>query len=96
MNLNQFNHDVRRILKHYGRNIEVEKAIEEYGEGIEALREYLEYGEKQHAIEEVADCMIMSMQMAYLLGAKDVTDMMRQKIDRQFGRMEKEKENLYE
>ena len=88
MNLNQFNDDTRRILRHYGKENQVGKAMEEFGEAIDALKDYVEYGDKEHAIEEVADCLIMGMQMASLLGVEKVEAMMRQKIDRQFKRME--------
>lgn len=59
----------RAAVEHFGSNLQTRQAIEEYAEAIVALSHTLRNRAKDgEAAEEVADAIIMSFQMIYIVG----------------------------
>lgn len=84
----------RQILRHYGVVHQKAKTIEELGELIVALQKDLLAGKKGNSkavLEEVADVKIMLMQIVSNEEDEEFVDkIIKQKIDRQIGRIKKE------
>ena len=84
----------RQILNHYGIMHQKAKTIEELGELIVALQKDLLTGKKGNSravLEEVADVKIMLMQIVSDEEDEEFVDkIIKQKIDRQIGRIKKE------
>jgi hypothetical protein len=84
----------RQILRHYGVVHQKAKTIEELGELIVALQNDLLTGKKGNSravLEEVADVKIMLMQIVSDEEDEEFVDkIIKQKIDRQIGRIKKE------
>ena len=84
----------RQILRHYGAVHQKAKTIEELGELIVALQKDLLTGKKGNSravLEEVADVKIMLMQIVSDEEDEEFVDkIIKQKIDRQIGRIKKE------
>lgn len=84
----------RQILRHYGVVHQKAKTIEELGELIVVLQKDLLTGKKGNSravLEEVADVKIMLMQIVSDEEDEEFVDkIIKQKIDRQIGRIKKE------
>lgn len=98
----QVEENIQKIADYYGCDNQTNKTIEECAEVIQALVK-LKYSEemyedeydiaRKNVIEEMADVQIMLKQMLYLLDCeKEVEKVMEYKINRQLGRIRKEKE----
>lgn len=79
-----------KIISHYGYNNQLRKLNEECFE----LEEALILSEKESITEEVADVMVMLYQFIEFYGITndEIKKIMKQKINRQLKRMEKENE----
>ena len=81
---------LRIIMKYYGYEAQREQYIEESSEGILAAQKCKRYGTKE-CLEvfkgEIADNLIMDMQMAIFLGQNDIMNIMEEKLDRQLDRI---------
>lgn len=83
-----------KIINNYGLLNQTRQFNEECYELIEAIFDY-EYTEisnekwREHIAEEIADCYVMLEQFRnyYGIKAKDITEIMERKIDRQLERM---------
>lgn len=98
--------DLLKIIEFYGAMPQLKYLQSEVFELDEAiinheLKESVEYeiplseiiGAKEHIAEEIADCLVMLMQFKeyYHIDGKQIMKIMKQKIDRQLDRIEKEK-----
>lgn len=92
-----------QIIQHYEINNQQRKFVEECYELIEAILHYEnsryfndEYGvdDNKHIVEEIADVMVMLKQFQYYYDIQDseIEKIMLEKIQRQLGRMESDKE----
>ena len=72
------------IADYYGEANQRIKCIEECGELIQAIAKD---DPTEHIIEELADVHIMTVQLAYLLGAEEFTRQVEHKVDRQINRI---------
>lgn len=86
---------VNYIADYYGKEAQCLKAIEELNELSRALARYLyddKNKEKQEDLKgELADVIIMVLQLVHLVECKHIADIIASKIDRQFYRIDKEK-----
>lgn len=79
--------EIKRIAEHYGWMHQRNKAIEELGELIVAIAR----NDRENIIEEIADVMVMIMQIEhFLLCEEEVCDIIEQKLDRQIERIKQE------
>ena len=97
---------LKTIADHYGYDTQSRQLIEEMSELVQAINKFwrknLEYGkidfnivedssEKNQIIEEIADVIVMITQISILLDAdEDIITIMKNKIDRQLERINKE------
>ena len=85
--------DLLKIINHYGINKQLKHIHSEYFELDEAILNYITRDEdREHIAEELSDCFVMLKQFQYYYGIedKDIERIMKYKIDRQLGRIEKE------
>ena len=85
--------DLLKIINHYGINKQLKYIHSEYFELDEAILNYITRDEdREHIAEELSDCFVMLKQFQYYYGIedKDIERIMKYKIDRQLGRIEKE------
>lgn len=85
--------DLLKIINHYGINKQLKYIHSEYFELDEAILNYITRDEdREHIAEELSDCFVMLKQFQYYYGIedKDIERIMKSKIDRQLGRIEKE------
>lgn len=81
------------IATHYGYTAQREQFIEECAEAVLAAQKCKRHGSKENfeALEsEVADVLIMAMQMRLLMSTTAVDNIIEQKIERQLERIRKE------
>lgn len=90
---------IKKIAEHYGMIQQREQLVEECSELILAsqkckrtdIQNAQQYRERfDNFQEEVADVLIMAQQLHYLLGARDIDDIIDKKLDRQIQRIEDE------
>lgn len=95
---------IRKIAQTYGHDTQSRQCIEEMAELTQAInkfwRKQLDCGKKEvsesfpvspehmNLKEEIADVYIMLHQMMYLLGIKSIDKTVKEKLDRQIGRIE--------
>ncbi len=95
---------IRKIAQTYGYDAQSRQCIEEMAELTQAInkfwRKQLDCGKKEvsesfpvspehmNLKEEIADVYIMLHQMMYLLGIKSIDKTVKEKLDRQIGRIE--------
>ena len=85
--------DLLKIINTYGIDNQLKYIHTEYYELDEAILNYITRDEdKEHIAEELSDCFVMLKQFQYYYGIedKDIERIMKSKIDRQLGRIEKE------
>ena len=85
--------DLLKIVNHYGLKHQLKYIHSEYFELDEAILNYITRDEdREHIAEELSDCFVMLKQFQYYYGIedKDIERIMKSKIDRQLGRIEKE------
>lgn len=84
---------LKKIATHYGVTNQLNMMIEEMAELTQAIcknrREYPDAYENLK--EELADVIIVSNQLYYLLGSEEIDAIMQNKIDRQLKRIEEER-----
>ncbi len=97
--------ELLKIINHYGIEKQLKYIHSEYFELDEAIIDYkyvevykdspAEKYHKEHIAEEIADVMVMLKQIQYYYEIPDeqIEDIMKQKINRQLERIEREKEN---
>lgn len=79
--------DIEKIADHYGYEKQKNKTIEELIE----LADAIIHDQEDNIIEEIADVLIMLNQLIYLKQIKEKVDQtVREKIERQIKRIEKE------
>lgn len=92
---------IKKIADYYGYESQREQFIEECAEMIQAsqkckrtdIQNAQQYRERfDNFQEEVADVLIMAQQLRYLLGARDIDDIIDKKLDRQIQRIKDESE----
>ena len=90
---------IKKIAEHYGFESQREQLIEECAEMIQAsqkckrndIQNAQQYRERfDNFKEEVADVLIMAQQLRYLLGVRDIDDIIDKKLDRQIQRIKDE------
>ena len=90
---------IKKIANYYGYESQREQFIEECAEMIQAsqkckrtdIQNAQQYRERfDNFQEEVADVLIMAQQLRYLLGARDIDDIIDKKLDRQIQRIKDE------
>ena len=83
-----FEKAIMRIADHYGIRHQSVKAMEEFGELIQAVAK----GDKEMITEEIADAIVMIIQLCYLYGIDDeeVSEVIDNKLRRQLLRMLRE------
>ena len=95
---------IKRIANYYGYESQREQFIEECAEMIQAsqkckrtdIQNAQRYKERfDNFQEEVADVLIMALQMRVLLGERDVDDIIDKKLDRQIQRIEAERGRMF-
>ena len=85
--------DLLKIINHYGLKHQLKYIHSEYYELDEVILNYITGNEdREHIAEELSDCFVMLKQFQYYYGIedKDIERIMKYKIDRQLGRIEKE------
>lgn len=85
--------DLLKIVNNYGLKNQLKYIHSEYFELDEAILNYITRDEdREHIAEELSDCFVMLKQFQYYYGIedKDIERIMKYKIDRQLGRIEKE------
>lgn len=82
--------DYKKIINHYGINAQLKKLNEEVYEFEEAV---LEKHNKEHITEEIADILVILQQFKekYNIDLAEINKVMKNKVDRQIRRIEKEK-----
>jgi len=99
--VNGMDERIKRIANYYGYESQREQFIEECAEMIQAsqkckrtdIQNAQRYKERfDNFQEEVADVLIMALQMRVLLGGKDIDSLIDYKLDRQIQRIEAERE----
>ena len=90
---------IKKIAEYYGFESQREQFIEECAEMIQApqkckrndIQNAQQYRERfDNFKEEVADVLIMAQQLRYLLGVRDIDDIIDKKLDRQIQRIKDE------
>lgn len=77
-----------KIAKHYGIESQLEMVIEECSELIMAIQKCKRgQSDIENLIEETADVTIMTEQLKYFLGSKNVEEAREEKLQRQMQRM---------
>lgn len=82
-----------KIVNHYGLKNQLKYIHSEYFELDEAILNYITRDEdKEHIAEELSDCFVMLKQFQYYYEIPDeeIERIMKYKIDRQLGRIDKE------
>ena len=82
---------IQKIADYYGYENQREQFIEECSEAILAAQKCKRYGTKEHfeSFEgEVADVLIMALQMQYILGEDHIYEIINEKLTRQMRRIE--------
>ena len=82
-----------KIINNYGLKHQLKYIHSEYYELDEAILNYIIRGEdREHIAEELSDCFVMLKQFQYYYEIPDeeIERIMKYKIDRQLGRIEKE------
>lgn len=78
--------ELKKIIAHFGGDVQILKTIEELGELQKPLLKYLETGTLNidNITEEIADCLIMitQLQIMFRIEEDDVLDIMDKKIKR--------------
>ena len=85
--------DLLKIINHYGINKQLKYIHSEYFELDEAILNYITRDEdREHIAEELSDCFVMLKQFQYYYGIPDeeIERIMKYKIDRQLGRIDRE------
>ena len=85
---------IEAIAKHYGFTSQADMLCEESAEYMVALNK-LRRGSSEaygHIKEEVADVLVIALQLRLLLGPKEIDKIIDEKIQRQLGRIQEEKE----
>ncbi|NTU88456.1 MAG: hypothetical protein HGA54_00900 [Actinobacteria bacterium] len=86
---------IQEIFDHYGFHAQINKYCEEGTELLEVLKGY-EYGEtsRDEVLDEIADVRVMlaGFQCGLCITDDEIRDRMEFKINRQIGRIKKEKE----
>lgn len=78
---------IRTIARYYGLEHQIRKAIEELGELVVALAR----DDRDNIVEEIADVMVMLMQLEILLDCdEEVFDIIEKKVERQIKRIRAE------
>lgn len=79
-----------KIINNYGVNAQLKKLNEEVYEFEEAV---LEKHDKEHITEEIADILVILQQFKekYNIDLTEINKVMKQKVDRQLRRIDKEK-----
>lgn len=92
MNASEKNEAVKVIAKHYGLCHQLFKASEELGEVQSEIARFLQNEDNtEHLAEEIADVLIMLLEITHLLGAEKTVDgYIDFKLRRQLLRMEEE------
>ena len=94
---------IKIIADYYGYESQREQIIEECAELIQAsqkckrtdIQNAQQYRERfDNFQEEVADVLIMALQMRVLLGERDIDDLIDRKLERQMIRIEEEKNGI--
>lgn len=91
---------LKKIIKHYGVLPQLKYFQSEVYELTEAIlcEELTTYTLKdiEHIAEEIADCCVMlkQFQLYYCIKDEEIEDIMKFKIDRQIGRIERDEEKL--
>jgi len=91
MDLKQILKNTNYILAHYGASNQIPKAVEEMGELATALIKYCSpmnqdspfVNRDEAVINEIADCLIMLLQLAQLFGFNNVRNQIEYKLERQ-------------
>ena len=80
---NKLNHDITRLLLHYGPESQKQKSIEELNELIEAIEN------DSNVCEEIADVYVMLEQLKriYKINDMEVVEIMKTKVKRQHKRI---------
>lgn len=82
---------LKLIADYYGYESQREQLIEECAEIVLAVQKCKRYGTKEHLESfegEVADVLIMAMQMKYMLGDTKINQVIDEKLTRQMHRIE--------
>ncbi len=96
MDLNHVLKTTRYILHHHGAFNQVPKTIEECSELILELSKHFNYSDNQDEIvDEIADVIIMSLQMAHLFGFEYVKRRIEYKLAREVKRISLAKPKQY-
>ena len=85
---------IKKIADYYGFTSQANMLCEESAEYMVALNK-LRRGKTEayaNVKEEVADIIVVAMQLRYLLGADEIDKIISEKLDRQIQRIEAEKE----
>lgn len=83
---------IKKLADYYGFTSQADMLVEESAEFTQAVNK-LRRGHAEaysNIKEELADTLVIALQLRYLLGADDIDKIMRAKIDRQLKRIEEE------
>lgn len=86
---------LKSIADHYGFTAQADMLCEESAEFIVALNKF-QRGKAEaysNVKEELADVLVIALQLRLLLGEKDIDDIMSEKVFRQLERIRKEQKN---
>jgi NTP pyrophosphatase (non-canonical NTP hydrolase) len=79
-----------KILNHYGIVSQINKAIEELTELSLVLQHYVsKKATNEEVVDELADVLVMAIQLKHWFGNKEVAERFKYKIDRQLSRIER-------